>query len=151
MPVHLGTIAVDGAGKPIAQELADCRRRAAEADRKDGERGSHGRPQPSPGGSLFGRRFVHEDLRLIGQSGVEFPVGLCECLGDLVLHLDGQGRAAGLAEQVFKEQCGELLSNVVFVRRESGGVLQDSVGEDSSLDDERELMACVEASPATCR
>ena len=45
----------------------------------------------------------------------------------------------------------ELLSNVVFVRRESGGVLQDSVGEDSSLDDERELMACVEASPATCR
>ena len=45
----------------------------------------------------------------------------------------------------------ELLSNVVFVRRESGGVLQDSVGEDSSLDDERELMAWVEASPATCR
>ena len=45
----------------------------------------------------------------------------------------------------------ELLSNVVFVRRESGGVLQDSVGEDSSLDDERELMACVEASPASCR
>ena len=45
----------------------------------------------------------------------------------------------------------ELSSNVVFVRRESGGVLQDSVGEDSSLDDERELMACVEASPATCR
>ena len=45
----------------------------------------------------------------------------------------------------------ELLSNVVFVRRESGGVLQDSVGKDSSLGDERELMACVEASPATCR
>ena len=45
----------------------------------------------------------------------------------------------------------ELLSNVVFVRRESGGVLQDSVGEDSSLDDERELMTCVEAYPATCR
>ena len=43
----------------------------------------------------------------------------------------------------------ELLSNVVFLGRESGGVLQDSVGEDSSLDDEGELMASVEASPAS--
>ena len=110
MPVHLGTVAVDGAGEPIAQELADSRRRAAEADRKDGERGSHGRPQPSPGGSLFGRRLVHEDLRLIGQGRFKFSVGLCKRLGDLVLHLDGQGRAAGLVEQVFKEQCGPPLA-----------------------------------------
>ena len=110
MPAHLGTVAVDGAGEPIAQESADSRRRAAEANCKDGKRGSHGRPQPSPGGSFLGRRFVHEDLRLIGQGTAEFPVGLCECLGDLVLHLDGQGRAARLAEQVFKEQCGPPLA-----------------------------------------
>ena len=110
MPVHLGTVAVDGAAEPIAQELADCRRRAAEADCKDGKRGSHGRPQPSPGGTLFGRRLVHEDLRLIGQGAIEFQVGLCQRLGDLVLHLDRQGRATGLAEQIFKEQCGPPLA-----------------------------------------
>ena len=45
----------------------------------------------------------------------------------------------------------ELLSNVVFVKAESGGVLQDSVGEDSTLDHEGELMASVEASPAASR
>jgi len=62
-----------------------------------------------------------------------------------------QARLATLNTEQAAALSGELLSNVVFVRRESGGVLQDSVGEDSSLDDERELMACVEASPATCR
>ena len=34
----------------------------------------------------------------------------------------------------------ELLSNVVFVRPESGGVLQDSVGEDSSFENESKLV-----------
>ena len=120
MPVHLGTVAVDGAGEPIAQELADSRRRAAEADCKDGKRGSNGRPQPSPGGSFLGRRFVHEDLRLIGQSVVEFSVGPCKRLGDLVLHLDGQGRAARLAEQVFKEQCGPPLALPKVCHQQSG-------------------------------
>ena len=110
LPVHLGTVAVDGAGEPIAQELADSRRRSAEADRKDSERGSHGRPEPRPRRSLFGRRLVHEDLRLFGQGGVEFLVGLCQGLGDLVLHLDGEGRAAGLPEQILEEQCGPPLA-----------------------------------------
>ena len=59
----------------------------------------------------------------------------------------GKGLVAGDEGQATRE----LSSNVVFVRRESGGVLQDSGGEDSALDDERELLACVEATPATCR
>ena len=38
------------------------------------------------------------------------------------------------------ERPGELSSNVVFVRPESGGVLQDSVGEDSSFENENDLV-----------
>ena len=72
-------------------------------------------------------------------------------LGAQTSTLDDKKAALALAKECPAEVTAELLSNVVFVRRESGGVLQDSVGEDSSLDDERELMACVEASPATCR
>ena len=43
----------------------------------------------------------------------------------------------------------ELSSNVVFVRRESGGGLQDSGSEDSALDDERELMTLADPRSAT--
>ena len=37
----------------------------------------------------------------------------------------------------------------MFVRRESGGVLQDSGGEDSALDDERELLTLADPRSAT--
>jgi len=42
----------------------------------------------------------------------------------------------------------ELLSGVVFEGSESGGVLQDSVGEDSSFENKNDLVMGVESSPA---
>jgi FkbM family methyltransferase len=43
----------------------------------------------------------------------------------------------------------ELLSRVVFRGPESGGVLQDSVGEDSSFENKDDLVMRVESSPAS--
>ncbi|MBM4012440.1 MAG: hypothetical protein FJ286_13845, partial [Planctomycetes bacterium] len=42
----------------------------------------------------------------------------------------------------------ELLSRVVFRGPESGGVLQDTVGEDSSFENKNDLVMRVESSPA---
>ena len=43
----------------------------------------------------------------------------------------------------------ELLSRVVFRGPESGGVLQDSVGEDSSFENKNDLVMRVESPPAS--
>ncbi len=42
----------------------------------------------------------------------------------------------------------EILSRVVFQGSESGGVLQYSVGEDSSFENKNDLVMSVESSPA---
>jgi len=47
------------------------------------------------------------------------------------------------------ERFMELLSRVVFRGSESGGVLQDSVGEDSSFENKNDLVMSVESSPAS--
>ena len=59
----------------------------------------------------------------------------------------------------FRDACGavighlharyELLSRVVFRGPGSGGVLQDSVGEDSSFENKNDLVMRVESSPTS--
>jgi hypothetical protein len=44
---------------------------------------------------------------------------------------------------------GELLSRVVFRGPESGGVLQDSVGDDSSFENKNDLVMSIESSPTS--
>jgi hypothetical protein len=51
--------------------------------------------------------------------------------------------------QEFAPGANELLSRVVFRGPESGGVLQDSVGEDSSFENKNDVVMRVESSPAS--
>jgi len=46
------------------------------------------------------------------------------------------------------EELAEILSRVVFQGSESGGVLQYSVGEDSSFENKNDLVMGVESLPA---
>jgi len=61
--------------------------------------------------------------------------------------LPESGRGAPLVGLADRQH--ELLSRVVFSGFESGGVLQDPVGEDSSFDNKNKLVMPVESSPAS--
>jgi hypothetical protein len=53
--------------------------------------------------------------------------------------------------ELFAQLLEELLSRVVFRGSESGGVPQDSVGEDSSFENKNDLVIRVESSSASAR